>query len=175
MNPNTIIYILAALCLFMGGYNAHDYFHACPKTEPVIVTEYKDRVKTEIAYVPKETVIYKLADGSIGKEADADIDIKINKPELNVKVNEKAFAIRKDDDEKYIFEKNKLALTQTSSADLNITVPTVDKTKLYEIGIGVSKDGAVGLVGFPINRGNSLGGWVAGNEECLMGGVSLKF
>ena len=161
--------------MFLGGYTAHDYLHDCPEAKPVIVTEYKDRVQTEIAYVPKETVIYKLADGSTGEKADADIDIKINKPELNVKVNDKDFAVQKADDEKYVFEKNKLALTQTSSADLNITVPTVDKTKRYTIGIGVSKDGAVGLLGFPITSNNRFGGWVAGNEDYLMGGVSLKF
>ena len=160
---NNIIYILAAVALFMGGYNAHDYLHTCPKAEPVILTEYKDRVQTELKYAEKEA------------DEKADIDIAVGKPVLNVKVNDKEFIVSKADDERYIFDKNKLSLTQTSSTDLNITIPTVDKTRRYEIGIGVSKDGAVGLVGFPINSSNHLGGWVAGNEDNVMGGVSLKF
>ena len=160
---NNIIYILAAIALFMGGYNAHDYLHTCPEAEPVILTEYKDRIQTELKYAEKEA------------DEKADIDIAVGKPVLNVKVNDKEFIVRKADDEQYVFEKNKLSLTQTSSTDLNITIPTVDKTRRYEIGIGVSKDGAVGLVGFPINSGNHLGGWVAGNEDNVMGGVSLKF
>ncbi|MBR5589742.1 MAG: hypothetical protein IKW41_06275 [Phascolarctobacterium sp.] len=160
---NTIIYILAAFALFMGGYNAHDYLHTCPETEPVILTEYKDRVQTELKYAEKEA------------DERADIDIAVGKPVLNVKVNDKEFIVRKADDEQYVFEKNKLSLTQTSSTDLNITIPIVDKTRRYEIGIGVSKDGAVGLVGFPINSSNHLGGWVAGNEDNVMGGVSFKF
>ncbi|MBQ3113710.1 MAG: hypothetical protein IJC05_05030 [Phascolarctobacterium sp.] len=160
---NNIIYILAAIVLFMGGYNAHDYLHTCPEAKPVILTEYKDRVQTELKYAEKEA------------DEKADIDIAVGKPVLNVKVNDKEFIVRKADDEQYVFEKNKLSLTQTSSTDLNITIPTVDKTRRYEIGIGVSKDGAVGLVGFPINSSNHLGGWVAGNEDNVMGGVSLKF
>ena len=160
---NNIIYILAAIALFMGGYNAHDYLHTCPEAKPVILTEYKDRVQTELKYAEKEA------------DEKADIDVAVGKPVLNVKVNDKEFIVRKADDEKYIFDKNKLSLTQTSSADLNITIPMVDKTRRYEIGIGVSKDGAVGLVGFPINSGNHLGGWVAGNEDNVMGGVSFKF
>ena len=160
---NNIIYILAAIALFMGGYNAHDYLHTCPEAKPVILTEYKDRMQTEIEYAEKEA------------DEKADIDIAVGKPVLNVKVNDKEFIVSKADDERYIFDKNKLSLTQTSSTDLNITIPTVDKTRRYEIGIGVSKDGAVGLIGFPINSGNHLGGWVAGNEDNVMGGVSFKF
>ncbi len=163
MNVNTIAYMLAAIALFMCGYNAHGYLHTCPEVKPVILTEYKDRVQTELTYAEKES----------GERAD--INISVGKPELNVKVNDKEFILRKADDEQYIFDKNKLSLTQTSSANLNITVPIVDKTKRYEIGVGVSKDGAVGLVGFPINSNNHLGGWVAGNEDYVMGGVSLKF
>lgn len=160
---NNIIYILAAIALFMGGYNAHDYLHTCPETKPVILAEYKDRVQTELKYAEKEA------------DEKADIDISVGKPVLNVKVNDKEFIVSKADDEKYIFDKNKLSLIQTSSTDLNITIPTVDKTRRYEIGIGVSKDGAVGLVGFPINSSNHLGGWVVGNEDNVMGGVSFKF
>ena len=163
MDMNNIIYILAAIALFMGGYNAHGYLHTCPEVKPVILTEYKDRVQTELKYAEKEA------------DEKADIDIAVGKPVLNVKVNDKEFLVRKADDEQYVFEKNKLSLTQTSSTDLNITIPTVDKTRRYEIGIGVSKDGAVGLVGFPINSSNHLGGWVAGNEDNVMGGVSFKF
>lgn len=172
MTSNKILYTLAAVALFTSGYWLRGYLHTCPLAEPEVITniEYKDRVKTEIAYVPKETVIYK--DGTAVKE-NTDIDLQIGKPELNVKVNGKPFTVQKEEDERYIFDKNKLSLTQTSSADLHISVPTIDKTKRWEIGIGASKDGMAGLVGFPI-KGN-VGGWVAGNKDYAMGGVTLKF
>ena len=80
MNVNTIAYVLAALALFMSGYNAHGYLHTCPEAKPVILTEYKDRVQTEVTYAEKES----------GERAD--INISVGKPELNVKVNDKEFA-----------------------------------------------------------------------------------
>ncbi|KAA4336484.1 hypothetical protein GMD24_08565 [Phascolarctobacterium faecium] len=141
--------------------------HVCPTAEPEIKTEvkYEADTKTEVVYVPK----YIYVDGSTEK---TDVDVQIGKQELNVKVNGKEFEIKKTDDEKYIFDKNKLQLTQTSFAELNIKVPTIDKTKRWEIGIGRSKDGVAGLIGFPIN--NNVGGWIAGSKGDVMVGVSLK-
>lgn len=160
---NNIIYALAAVALFMAGYNTHNYLHTCPVAETKIVTEYKDRVQTEVVYVPKAT------------EEKADIDIKISKPELVVKVNEKEFTVQKADNEAYLFEKNKLSMTQTSNTDLNITVPVIDKTRRYSVGIGLSKDGMVGLLNFPVSKREYIGGWVAGNSDIQMGGLTFNF
>ena len=63
-------------------------------------------------------------------------------------------------------------MNQTSRTDLNITVPVIDKTKRWEIGIGASKDGAVGMVGFPIK--NNIGGWIAGRKGNVMAGIIVK-
>lgn len=161
MNTTKITYALAAVFLFMAGYHTHSYFHTCPTPEPEVITKYQDKIKTEIVYVPKEH----------GEKTD--VDLQLGKPELNVMVNDKPFTIQKEHDEQYVFDKNKLSLTQTSRSDLHISIPTVDKTKHWEIGVGMSKDGTVGLVGFPI-KGN-VGGWVAGNEDYVMGGITLKF
>ena len=160
---NNIIYALAAVALFMAGYNTHNYLHTCPVSETKIVTEYKDRVQTEVVYVPKAT------------EEKADIDIKISKPELVVKVNEKEFTVQKADNEAYLFEKNKLSMTQTSNTDLNITVPVIDKTRRYSVGVGISKDGMVGLLNFPVSKREYIGGWVAGNSDIQMGGLTFNF
>lgn len=51
-------------------------------------------------------------------------------------------------------------------------MPAIDKTKRWEIGIGTSKDGVVGMIGFPA-KGN-IGGWVAGNNGNIMAGISIK-
>lgn len=112
---------------------------------------------------------YIYQDGSTEK---TDIDINVGKQELAVKVNGKDFGIKKADNEKYVFDKYKLQLNQTSRSDLNITVPVIDKTKRWEIGIGASKDGAVGMVGFPV-KGN-IGGWIAGRQGNVMAGVMVK-
>lgn len=168
--------ILAAVCLFILGYAVAGWLHDCPTPSREIVTEveYVDRVKTEVAYVPKETIVYTDADGTTRTATErTDIDMTIGKQELTVKVNGKEHAIEKTTDEQYVFDKNKLTLTQTSAATLDINVPTIDKTRRWEIGIGWSKDGAVGLVGFPV-RGD-VGGWIAGRSGNVMAGVNFKF
>lgn len=125
-----VIVLLLCVATFILGGHVRGWLHICPVTEPEIKTEvkYKTDTKTEIVYVPK----YIYQDGSIEK---TDVDINVGKQELAVKVNGKDFEIKKADDEKYVFDKYKLQLNQISRADLNITVPVIDKTKRWEIGI----------------------------------------
>ncbi len=168
----------AVVCIvcFGAGFITRAVTHKCPVPEATVETkiQYQDKVKTEIAYVPKETIIYKNADGSTGsKIEDTDMDVNIAKSDLNVKLNGKAFKINKTSDEKYLFEKNKVALTQTSQADINIKVPTIDNTRKWEIGIGASKNGAAGMIGFPVK--SNVGCWVSGDRDTVMAGVSVKF
>lgn len=175
MSGEKILRIVAAVLLFAAGYAVRAWTHTCPTPTPEEKTEikYVDRVQTEIAYVPKETIIYKNPDGTTTERPeDTDVDMQLGKQQLNVKVNGRPFAVKKTDDEKFIFDKNKLQVTQSSSADLNINVPTIDKTKRWEIGVGISKDGAVGMIGFPIR--DNMGGWIAGRSDNVMAGVNLK-
>ena len=167
MAKQIIVTCLVGMMSFVSGWYFHGWLHICPVSDTEIKTEikYKNDTKTEVVYVPK----YIYPDGSIEK---TDVDVNIGKQKLAVKVNGKDFAIQKSDDEKYDFDKNKFQLTQTSHADLNITVPAIDKTKRWEIGIGTSKDGVVGMIGFPA-KGN-IGGWVAGNNGNIMAGISIK-
>ncbi len=176
MTKNEIVLTIAAVLTFAGGFVLRGVLHTCPVADTKVITqvEYRDKVKTEIAYVPKETVIYTAADGSTKSEPEkTDVDVKLNKPVLNVKVNDKTFTVAKAENEQYLFDKNKLTLTQTSSTDLNIKIPVVDKTRRWGIGAGISKDGAVGVINFPL-QGNA-GGWVAGRADNVMGGVMVRF
>lgn len=166
MNIKAIVLMMCVCAGFFGfGFWGRSVTHVCKVAPPEIKTEIKRDTVTEIVYVPK--VVYK--DGTVEK---TDVNMDIGKQSLAVKVNGKDFEISKTDDEKYVFDKNKLQLTQSSYAELNIKVPTIDKTKRWEIGIGHSKDGTVGMVGFPINK--TVGGWVAGRKGDVMIGVSLK-
>ena len=159
---NGIIYVLVAVVIFLGGYQTHDYLHSCPLPEaPKVIAETETKVQTEVAYVPKTD--------------KADIDVQIGKPEILVKVNGQETTVQKLDTEKYVFDKNKLSLQQTSKAELNIEVPVIDKTRRYTLGVGISKDGLVGLVDFPISRKEYIGGWVAGNGDDVMCGLSVRF
>ena len=157
----TLSEIALAVLLVFAGYNLHDYLHTCPTVPPARAPEYVDNVKTEVAYVPKE------------QAEKTDIEVKAEAPDLTVKVNGKTIEINKADNEQFIFEQNKLQLTQSSSADLNINIPVVDKTRRWSVGAGISKDGVIGLVGFHIRE--HVGGFVAGREDDMMAGITIQF
>ena len=160
-----IILLSVVVASFICGAIFRDWQHECPPPETEIVTEYQTETKTEIAYVPK--VVYK-----DGKEK-TDIDMQIGKQTLNVKVNGKEMTVDKADNENFVFEHNKLTLDQTSQANINIEVPTIDKTKRWEIGVGLSNNGVAGMVGFPVKE--NIGGWIAGDKDTAMGGVMIRF
>lgn len=161
----TIILLSVVVASFICGAIFRDWQHECPAPKTEIVTECQTETKTEIAYVPK--VVYK-----DGKEK-TDIDMQIGKQTLNVKVNGKEMTVDKADNENFVFEQNKLTLDQTSQANINIEVPTIDKTKRWEIGVGLSNNGVAGMIGFPVKE--NIGGWVAGDKDTAMGGVMIRF
>lgn len=127
-----------------------------------MAVESKIETKTIVRYVEKES------------PTDADVDVTIPKQTLTVKVNGKEQTFQKSDNEKYVLDKNKIALEQSSKASIDIKVPVIDNTRRWELGVGVDKHGQpAGMVGFPI-KGN-VGGWVAGSKSTVMGGVKVHF
>lgn len=158
-------YIVAAFAILIAfGLGFYQGWVTAPekiveKPAEHVVTE--TVTKTDIHYVPKVTT------------ADPDVDIKIPKQELTVYVNGQKQTIRKADTEKYVFDQNKLQLEQYGKASLDISIPTVDKTRRWSIGIGAGKDGAAYMIRGPLK--GHVGAWVAGNKKTIMGGISFDF
>ena len=172
-NSNAIKGIIVAILAFMLGFAVCYTFW--PRT--VTVVEYKDKViqgaaktitNTEIVYVPK------VVDSS-GQQEKTDLQVDIAKTDLNVKINGKDAVISKADDEQYLFEKNKIALQQSSKAEVNINVPVIDNTKYWGLGVGYGKNGVAGTVDFPINRKSAVGGWFYGDKVTAAAGVKFRF
>ncbi len=168
----TILYpyrrYLAAVLLILAAFGLGFYRGRVTAPEKIVerdvpiekvVTQY--RTVTDIKYVPKTS------------SADSDVDIKVPKQELTISVNGQQQTIEKTDSEKYIFDRNKLQLEQTSKATLDIKIPTVDKTRRWSIGIGASKHGAAYMLRTPL-KGN-VGAWAAGDKKSVMGGLSFEF
>lgn len=156
------------------------------QTTPYIITgnsETKTETKTEIVYVPKETIKYITIDSTTGEEIETeytektDIEVSTGKPSVNVKLNNKEVEIQKDDDEDYVFEKNKLQLTQSSQVDFNIKVDPieVDNTKYWGIGAGYGSNGLSAIVEFPIDKKNNVDGWIMKDRDTTAAGVIIKF
>lgn len=129
---------------------------------PKIVTQTK--TQTEIAYVPKETIIYKDAvTGEIveGKEL-VDADLTVNAPRISMKYNGKVFDLAGISNESAKFENGKLVGESWTTATLDVT-KLVDREVSYRLS-EQEKDFSVG--GYLTNRGfvGSLG-LVCGSRE----------
>ena len=127
----------------------------------------ESKTKTEIAYVRKET--------KNGKQEKSDIIADIGKQDIVIKVNGEEQTFAKADDERFVFDKNKLTLDQTSKVTLDVTVPTVDKTKRWAVGVGYGNDGMAYTVDFPVGKSDTFGGWVYRDNDSTAVGVKMKF
>lgn len=157
------LYLVVFAMGVVAGWFGHSYF-----TAPAVITKTKTielpakvETVTEIVYVQKEY------------DEKTDVDLNVGKQELNVKVNGKDFEIKKADNEQYVFDKNKLQLNQTSRADLNITVPTIDKTKRWGAGIGYSNNGIGYVVKVP--AGKVVDAWGYADKDTRAAGVMVGF
>ena len=145
MFENVKITAVIAACAFIfgaifgvAGWNAvigSDYRHqleianlklqmAENKPPEVVKETVEVQGETKLVYVPKEKIVYR--DKTTGKlvagTENTDLDVKMAKPEFNIRINGKEAAFKKSDDEKYMFEKNKIQMNQTSkiTADVNM-------------------------------------------------------
>jgi len=180
-----IVVLLAMLCItFAGGvYVGKEHYSKTvtvhdqmPPTENSIPLHGESEVQTQtsISYRPKP-ITY---DAKTGKQIQApDIDMKIGKPDLKVKVNGAEVNVKKADDEKYVFDKGQLKVTQDSVAEFRVSVDPIDNTKHYGVGIGVTSEGKpAGIVTAPINKKHGIDGWVTGDaDKNVAGGLMIRF
>lgn len=158
-----VIYIASCLYCFNLGLQKANKVITNNITQP---TKVQTETKTVIQYVPKDV-------DSDGNVENTDIDANVGKQDIVVSLNGEKQVIHKDDFEKYVFDKNKLALEQTSKATVDLKIPVVDNTKKWSIGVGYSNNGVSGKVDFPIKK--NIGGWVYADRESKAVGVSVKF
>ena len=156
-----IIIIISATLFSFIGYFMHPIFNKNTEIMNKPITEnVKTETKTEVVYIPKVN-------------EKTDIEANIGKQELYVKVNGKEQVIQKADDENYVFDKNKVQLNQTSKTELDIHIPTVDKTRSYGIGVGFGNNGIAYNVKFPIKR--NMGGWAFHDNDTTASGIMIEF
>lgn len=109
---------------------------------PVIKESVKVQTVTQWAY-GGEKIIYKDAQG---KEIPVDMAYQFNKPEFVFTVNGKLAKFEKMDNERFVFDKNMGKMVQDTTANINITVPTIDKTKHLGVGLYGSTESAGAFV-----------------------------
>ena len=191
----TAVVHLCILCVgvLLGFYVGTQYYpridtktevHTVEVEKPIYIEgKITDETETQIAYVPKESIIERYIDAKTGKEITkeslekTDLDANIGKTEFNVKLNGKDVEFQKSDDEQYIFDKNKVALNQTSTItfDATVTPQVTDKTKRWGIGVGYGTNSTAYMIDFPIGRSDYLNGWIYKDDESKTIGVKVNF
>lgn len=158
-----IILVFIFVCGYFFGYTSKLTKLKCDNTTIATATVQATQ-KTDIAYIPKTN------------NEKTDVDIKIGKPELNIKINGKDLKINKTDDEKFVLEKNKLSMNQNSAVAFDIKTETIDNTRRFGIGTQYGySDGLNGLVMFPAFSILSfpINGLIAGGRNNISGGLIL--
>lgn len=134
------------------------------KSQPAIV---ESETKTQISYVPKTVVK--------GKKEKTDLQADIGKTDFVVRVNGQEQTFAKAENERYMFDENKVMLDQTSKVTLDVNVPARDDTKRWAVGVGYGNDGMAYTVDFPVGKSDRLGGWAYKDNDSHAVGVKIKF
>lgn len=182
----TVLLAVFAVGMILGAGTMHSWYISDLRAElastktalnaeknkpPQIKETVKTVVDTQLAYVPKETIIYKDPEkGPDAQEEQKELDGKFDfkKPEFFFTVNGRPGKFTKTDNEQYIFDKNMLQLQQSSIIKIEAEIPTIDKTKNGAIGIGYGTNGPAAKL--DINKV-----WMYGDKDTKAGGIQYRF
>ncbi len=136
--------------------------------KPIVTEKVVTQTDTQIQYVPKEVVVYR--DPETGQVSEKPLDAKMifNKPEFIFTVNGQPGKFTKADDERFVFDKNMMQLTQTSTIRVEAEIPTIDKTKNGALGVGWGSHGLAGKL-------DIKQGWIYWDKDTKAGGVQYRF
>jgi hypothetical protein len=190
----SILFLAVGICL--GAWGEYTWGprltdrHTIEK--PVITEKVVTQTDTKIVYVPKEVIKYVNAQGQTVTQP-LDGKFTFNKPEFMFTVNGKPGKFTKSDDERFVFDKNMLQLTQTSVIKIEAEIPAIDKTKYFGFGIGAGMRDSKVIDAFflegRLNKDNHTGWWlytdgrilqnvITGKPpraETITGGIAVKF
>lgn len=153
---------------------------ALEKAKPPVVKEtVKTVTDTKLQYVKGETVYIPVPGKQDAPPEAKKLDGKFTfeKPEFVYTVNGKPGRFTKADDEKFIFEKNMLALTQTSTIRIEAEIPTIDKTKRHSLGGWYTNQGfavSAGYAPMPYVEAKVIVG-VPDPSKLMGGGIEIRF
>lgn len=160
MKINIIIYSVVFIMGFGFGFMFHKNTPESVKDVTIASQDITQKTTTEFNYTPKNGV------------NDADIDAKINQS-LTIRVNGVDQKITKSDNETHVLDKNKITMNQESKASIDIKTSTIDLTKKYALGVGLSNHSYALMCKFPTY--GPFGGFVYVDQSTLAGGITIGF
>lgn len=140
---------------FLGPLRTEHHFteRVVEREIPVIQEVVNHTNQTEVVYEPKSLINQEQIDPVTGKSATithketTDVDVRIGKPTVNVKLNNQPYSFFILQDEAQRFEQGKISLSQQSSIDIELAVKpqVVDRTKNGSIDVFVGRYSGIGI------------------------------
>lgn len=130
--------------------------------------------RTEVAYVPKESVTVTNSDGStrIARER-TDVELNAAQPNVTLKVNGEQIHIPLLSGESKKFEAGKLVLNQSTAADIKLEIPVIDKTRKNAVSYGFNSR-SLEEIGYRHRFSKNFGYYVRGEGRLFTGRSELK-
>lgn len=172
--------IILAVVFVAGIFIGRDIFprevtHTATVEKPVVTTQEKVVTQTQVAYVPKETIVYKDANGNtVTAKESTDVQADIAQPKVGVKVNGKDYKFELLQGETQKFENGKVLMTQTSDIHFKVDLPEA-KVPKWEARIGTTDGHSIDAAGVTYYPTKNAGVWVQHQKYTNAGGVSVRF
>ena len=183
-----VLLLMFFILAFLGGVwtgktyfsktvTVHDEMNQTTEESIPLHGSAETETNTTLTYQPKPYAVNQKTGERYVAPETPDIDMKLGKPELNMEINGTKVNVKKSSDEKYVFDKGQLKLTQDSVATFKVSVDPVDNTKDYGVGLGMTTDGnPAGIVTVPMSKKHHIDAWVVGDTDAnVAAGAMIRF
>jgi len=172
-----LAFFLGGLCVYTFGPRQENTIvqNNTIREKPVYITGSTTAgSKTEVVYVPKESVTVTNSDGSTSVVREqTDVELNSTQPAVTLKVNGEQMRMSLLPGESKKFEDGKLVLNQSTEANIKLEIPVIDKTRKNAVSYGFNSR-SLEEIGYRHRFSKNFGYYVRGEGRLFTGRSELK-
>lgn len=172
-----LAFFLGGLCVYTFGPRQENTIvqNNTIREKPVYITgSTTSGSKTEVVYVPKESVTVTNSDGSTSVVREqTDVELNSTQPAVTLKVNGEQMRMSLLPGESKKFEDGKLVLNQSTEANIKLEIPVIDKTRKNAVSYGFNSR-SLEEIGYRHRFSKNFGYYVRGEGRLFTGRSELK-
>lgn len=172
-----LAFFLGGLCVYTFGPRQENTLvqNNTIREKPVYITgDTNAGSRTEVVYVPKESVTVTNGDGSTSVVREqTDVELNSEQPAVTLKVNGEQMRMSLLTGESKKFEDGKLVLNQSTEANIKLEIPVIDKTRKNAVSYGFNSR-SLEEIGYRHRFSKNFGYYVRGEGRLFTGSSELK-
>lgn len=172
-----LAFFLGGLCVYTFGPRQENTIvqNNTIREKPVYITGSTTAgSKTEVVYVPKESVTVTNSDGSTSVVREqTDVELNAAPPNVTLKVNGEQMRMSLLPGESKKFEDGKLVLNQSTEANIKLEIPVIDKTRKNAVSYGFNSR-SLEEIGYRHRFSKNFGYYVRGEGRLFTGRSEFK-